>query len=416
MKPTASCADDFDPDSRTCAEATAQVLASVTPVAVCERVGIRAALGRVLAADVHAAFDVPAHTNSAIDGYAVIGADIPEEGAVTLRLVGTALAGHPYTARVARGECVRIMTGAPMPAGTDTALFQERVTCTDAEVRIVPGERTGANVRLAGEDIARGQCVLAAGRRLLPADIGLLASLGLPEVSVRRRLRVAFFSTGDELRSLGEPLGPGLIYDSNRYTLHGMLSRLDCELVDMGVVGDDPGALEAAFRAAGDCADAVISSGGVSVGEADYVKSMLSRVGRVEFWKIAMKPGRPLAFGHVGGAVFFGLPGNPVSVMVTFYQMVLPALRRMSGEADALPLVLKARTRSILPKRPGRTEFQRGVLRCEGAELVVDKTGDQGSGILSSMAEANCFIVLPLESGRVEAGSLVDVQPFAGLV
>lgn len=265
--------------------------------------------------------------------------------------------------------------------------------------------------------MAAGDLVLEKGARLTPADIGLLASLGAGEVNVRRRLRVAFFSTGDELRSIGEPLDRGSVYDSNRYTLYGMLGRLGCELLDMGVVRDVREDVEKAFMEAASNADVVITSGGVSVGEADFVKETLDKLGRVEFWKVAMKPGRPLAFGRVQDACFFGLPGNPVSVMVTFYQFVQPALRKLMGEKHTDAMTIKIRSASKLKKRPGRIEYQRGIMeRGENGELVVRKTGAQGSGILSSMSQANCFIILPIDSSTVEPGQLVDVQPFFGLV
>lgn len=413
MNAPASCADDHDPEALSPEAAAARIAAGLRPITGAERLALRSALGRVLAETVCAPFDVPACANSAIDGYAVRGEDLPADGVRELRVVGTALAGHPWAGTLGPGEAVRIMTGAPLPAGADTALYQERVERIDDRVRITPHARPGDNVRLAGEDIARGAVVLSAGRRLTPADLGLLASLGRGEVSVRRRLRVAFFSTGDELRSLGEPLEPGMLYDSNRYTLHGMLSRLDCELLDMGVVRDDPQALEAAFREAGGCADLVVTSGGVSVGEADYVKDMLARVGEVDFWKVAIKPGRPLAFGRIGEAVFFGLPGNPVSVMATFHVFVRPAIHALRGETPPLTLTVQARVLSRLKKRPGRVEYQRGILtQAADGTLEVDKTGAQGSGVLSSMSRANCFIVLSHDCAGVEAGSLVDVQPF----
>jgi molybdopterin molybdotransferase len=283
-------------------------------------------------------------------------------------------------------------------------------------IRIGPG-RAGDNVRPAGEDLALGQVALQAGRRLTPADLGLVASLGIGEISVHRRLRVAFFSTGDELRSIGEPLVPGAVYDSNRYTLYGVLTRLGAEAIDMGVVPDVPDAVASAFHEAGGCADVLITSGGASVGEADLILDTLGAVGRVAFWNVATKPGRPIAFGRVGGAVFFGLPGNPVSVMATYYQFVQPALRRMAGESSWRPLLVQARCTKPLKKKPGRVEYQRGILdRDAQGALLVRPTGPQGSAILRSMSEADCFIVLPHDWGRVEPGTLVDVQPFFGLV
>lgn len=412
----ASCEDDYDPGSLSCEQALQRLLDAVDTVDGHERVHLRAALGRVLALPVTARFDVPAHTNSAMDGYAVRAADLPADGIAELRVVGSSFAGKPYRAALARGEAVRIMTGAVVPDGADTILIQERVEAHAECIRFDGTFRRGQHVRQAGEDMRAGDVAFAAGRRLSAADLGVIASLGIGEVTVVRRPRVAFFSTGDELRSLGEPLGLGEIYDSNRYTLYGMLHELGVELVDLGVVTDDPEKLEAAFRAAARGADAVITSGGVSVGEADYTKEILARLGEVRFWKVAMKPGRPLAFGKLDDAWFFGLPGNPVSVMVTFYLFVRPALDKLMGTTPRLPWTTVARVTQPLKKRPGRIEFQRGCLsRAADGGLEVTPTGDQGSGILSSMSQANCFIVLPLEATGVAAGSLVDVQPFHGL-
>jgi molybdopterin molybdotransferase len=412
-----SCADDYDPMSLSFEEALRRILDDIATVADTEQVDLRAGLDRVLGADVISPFDVPTHTNSAMDGYALIGTDLPAEGIAELRVIGTAFAGRPFAGEVSPGECVRIMTGAAMPDATDTVVIQERVERTDDRIRFEPHLRPGDNVRLAGEDIRRGQTVVRTGRRLTPADLGTLASLGVGTVTVRRRLRVAFMSTGDELKPIGEALGPGDVHDSNRYTLYGMLTRLGAEIVDLGIVRDDRAETRAAFEKAAKGVDMVITSGGVSVGEADYVKETLLALGSVQFWKVAMKPGRPLTFGRLGDAMFFGLPGNPVSVMVCFYLFVQPALQKLAGETAPAPMMLKARSQSRLKKQPGRVEYQRAVIdRDERGELVVHKTGMQGSGILTSMAQANCFIVLPVESATVEPGALVDVQLFAGLV
>ncbi|MDH5178400.1 MAG: molybdopterin molybdotransferase MoeA, partial [Gammaproteobacteria bacterium] len=308
-------------------------------------------------------------------------------------------------------------TGAQIPQGADTVIMQEQVQRTDDAITIGIGHRQGQNVRYIGEDIQQGGSALQAGKKIGPAELGLLASLGIPEVTVKRKLRVAFFSTGDELRAIGEPLAEGQIYDSNRYTLYGMLTQLGVDLIDMGVIPDVRSEIENAFTTAASLADAVITSGGVSVGEADYVKETLDKLGEINFWKISMKPGKPLAFGKVNNAVFIGLPGNPVSVMATFYQFALPALRRMMGQQDIDPVIVKVPCKTMLKKQPGRTDFQRGVLsRNDKGELVVDGSGMQASHILSGMSHADCFIILPAESGNVEAGTLVDVQPFAGLL
>ena len=412
-----SCRDDFDPKSLSADAALEQIKAGVKRVKGIEKIAIREALNRILAEDIRSRINVPSGTNSAMDGYAVHSADIPADGAAELNVLGTAWAGKPFEGRLSAGNCVRIMTGAIMPEGADTVIIQEDVQDTGAGIRIDGSTRKGDNVRQAGEDIAVGDLILTEGRRLNPADIGLIASLGIAEVSVVRRLRVAFFSTGDELRSIGETLSDGAIYDSNRYTLYGMLERMGADIIDMGVIKDDLEALEEAFAVAAANADVLITSGGVSVGEADYIKEILGKLGQVDFWKVAIKPGRPLAFGHVGDAVFFGLPGNPVSVMVTFYEFVQPALRKMIGEDDAGVLTLKARCESRLKKRPGRVEYQRGILQQDGdGNLVVAKTGAQGSGILRSMSQANCFIILPIDSSGIEPGMYVDIQPFSGLV
>jgi len=414
----ASCADDYDPNSMPVARAREFIHQFLDPVGTVLRVPVRSALGRVLAQDVVSPVDVPAHRNSAMDGWAMRGADLRGDGETTLEEIGSSFAGRPFDGSVGPGQCVRIMTGGVVPRGADTVVMQERARAQGKTITFTPGQKTGQNVREAGEDLRTGSVALARGRIVRPADLGLIASLGIGEVSVYRPLRVAFFSTGDELKSIGTALGEGEIYDSNRYTLHGMLTRLGCETLDLGVVRDDPKLLERAFREAAASADVVITSGGVSVGEADFVKELLGRMGEVVFWKIAMKPGRPLAYGKIGGAHFFGLPGNPVSVMVTFYQFVREALLALMGVDPVHPVpTFAARCTARLKKAPGRTEFQRGVLGrdAEGA-LVVRPTGEQGSGILKSMSDANCFIILGDATGNVEPGATVEVQLLEGLV
>jgi molybdopterin molybdotransferase len=415
-----SCADDYDPNSLPVDRARALIREFLTPVTGVERVHIRAALGRVLAADVESPFDVPGHDNSAMDGWAVRFADLDAAKETPLRRIGESFAGKPFAGELHKGETVRIFTGGVMPRGADTVVMQERARETAEGALIAAGAVTkaGQNRRFAGEDLRCGAVVFRNGQPVRPAELGMLASLGINEVSVYRKLRVAFFSTGDELRSIGQPLATGEVYDSNRYTLYGMLERLGCEIIDMGVVADVPDLLERAFRDAAAAADVVITSGGVSVGEADFVKSLLDKLGEVLFWKIAMKPGRPLAYGRIGAAHFFGLPGNPVSVMVTFYEFVRDALLILQGRANVAPLpMFRAALAAPIRKAPGRTEFQRGILSPDAAGAwQVRTTGDQGSGILSSMSQANCFIVLPAETGNVEAGTQVDVQPLEGLV
>ncbi|HET9043935.1 MAG TPA: gephyrin-like molybdotransferase Glp [Burkholderiales bacterium] len=409
--------DDYDPDALPVETARRVIRSLVTPVTTNERVAVRASLGRVLGADVVSSMNVPAHDNSAMDGFAVRGADLMPDGETVLHEIGTSFAGRVFGGAVGPGECVRVMTGAVMPAGTDTVVIQEVVRVEGDRIVVPPGQTTGQNRRFAGEDLAVGRVALPAGRLVRPADLGLLASLGLAEVAVRRRLRVAFFSTGDELASIGAPLKEGEVYDSNRYTLYGMLARLGVDLIDMGVVRDDPASLERAFLDASAIADAVITSGGVSVGEADFTRDLLGRLGEVLFWKIAMRPGRPMAVGRIGNAHFFGLPGNPVAVMVTFYGFVRDALLALAGRTDdyALP-VLQVRSATALRKKPGRTEFQRGIVACDAdGQWSVRITGQQGSGVLRSMSEANCFIVLEHARGDVKAGDLVSVQLFEGL-
>jgi molybdopterin molybdotransferase len=414
----ASCADDYDPNSMPVAKARAFIHQFLTPVSGVLRVPVRDALGRVLAEDIVSPVNVPAHRNSAMDGWAMRGADLEGGAESTLQEIGVAFAGKPFAGKVGRGQCVRIMTGGVVPEGADTVVMQERARANAKSITFAAGQKTGQNVREAGEDLEAGAVALKRGRIVRPAELGLVASLGIGEVAVYRPLRVAFFSTGDELKGIGSSLGEGEIYDSNRYTLHGMLTRLGCEVLDMGVVRDDPASIETAFAQAAANADVVITSGGVSVGEADFVKSILGKLGEVVFWKIAMKPGRPLAYGKLGGAHFFGLPGNPVSVMVTFYQFVRDALLVLQGAHPVEPIpTFTAPCTQRLKKAPGRTEFQRGILtRAADGSLSVRPTGEQGSGILKSMSDANCFIILGDATGNVEPGTVVEVQLMEGVV
>ena len=399
-------------------EARSLILQGVRPVAGTESLPLRDALDRVLAADVRSTVDVPSHDNSAMDGYALAGTALPPDGERAFEVVGTSWAGRPYGGEVGPGECARIFTGAALPAGTDTVIMQEHVRREGDRAWVTAGHKAGQHRRLAGEDIRAGDVAVPAGTRLRPAHLGLVSSVGVGEVEVLRRPRVAIFSTGDELRAVGEALGEGQIYDSNRYSMHGMLARLGLDVVDLGVVRDTPEATQAAFEQAAASADAIVTSGGVSVGEADYVVETLERTGQVGFWKVAIKPGKPIAFGRVGSALFFGLPGNPVSSMVTFYQLVQPALQRLAGEEQPeVPVLLKATCGTRLRKKAGRLEFQRGILeRGTDGRYAVRGVGHQGAGVLRSMAEANCFIVLPVEQETVQPGTEVDVQPFAGLV
>jgi len=412
----AQAIEGYDPDALHVDKARAAIHACLAPVRETERVPVREALGRVLAEDIVPAIDVPGHDNTAMDGYALRFADLGA-GETVLEEAGAALAGKAFAGTLGAGQCVRVTTGAVMPAGADTVVVQEVVKVRDGRVTIPPGQKAKQNVRYAGEDLKKGVAVMRPGKLLSPAELGLIASLGIGEVAVRRRVRVAFFSTGDELASIGTPLKAGEVYDSNRYTLHGMLARLGVEIRDLGVVRDDPAKLEAAFRDAASRADAIITTGGVSVGEADFVKPMMAKLGEALFWRIAMRPGRPMAFGRIGNAFLFGLPGNPVAVMVTFYQFVREALLALAGRgAEAAAPLLEAAAAEPLRKVPGRTEYQRGILFREDGRLKVRTTGQQGSGVLRSMSEANCFIVLDHGRGRVQAGEPVQVQPFEGLV
>ena len=408
---TVSCLDGYDPDALRVDKAREAILACLTPIGESEKIPVKETLGRILAEDIVPRINVPAHDNAAMDGYAIRFSDVENP----LKEIGAALAGKPFHGKLGPGECVRIMTGAVMPPGADTVVIQEIVKKQGDRITIPPAQKKAQNVRYAGEDLKIGVAVLGPGRFLKPADVGLIASLGIGEVKVKRKLRVAFFATGDELASIGTPLKEGEVYDSNRYTVGSMLARLGVEAIDMGVVRDDPALLEKAFREASQKADAVITTGGVSVGEADFVKQLMAKLGEVLFWKIAMRPGRPMAFGRIGDAFLFGLPGNPVAVMVTFYQFVRDALLHMSGREDAPIPLLQAAAAENLRKVPGRTEYQRGVLFRDGTEWKVRTTGQQGSGVLRSMSEANCFIVLEHERGQVKAGEPVSVQLFEGL-
>ena len=433
----------YDPQAMTADGVRDFLTRLVTPVQDTIELPLFEALGRVLAADVVSPFDVPPHDNSAMDGFAFAGTQLTPDAALELQVVGTVLAGKAWQGSVKPGQCVKIMTGAVMPAGLDTVVPQEFVRLDKegdaSRITVSAGLlRTGDNRRLRGEDLAQGKAALQKGELLTPARLGLAASLGLETLSTWRPLRVAYFSTGDEILSLGEAPREGAVYDSNRYTVFGLLSRLGCEVIDMGVVRDEPALLEAAFTDAARQADAIITSGGVSVGEADYTKAMMKKLGDVAFWRIAMRPGRPMAVGRISsiksaspahstgidsyqnesnGAVLFGLPGNPVAVMVTFLAFVRPALLQMMGARPEPEVLLKARSLEAIRKKPGRTEYQRGrVTTAPDGSLHVRTTGSQGSGVLRSMAEANGLIVLHHGQGNVAVGDEVDVMMFDGAV
>ena len=433
----------YDPQALRASDVNAFLAKLVEPVTQTETVSIFAALDRVLAQDVVSPISVPPHDNSAMDGFAFDGAQLREDAPLALKVIGTAFAGRAWQGAVGLGECLKIMTGAIMPTGLDTVVPQEFTTVAGDRVSI-PAKllQRGDNRRTLGEDLMAGRAALAQGTRLSPAACGLLASLGIATVPVFRRLKVAYFSTGDEILSLGEPPREGAVYDSNRYTVFGLLTRLGCEVIDLGVVRDEPALLEAAFTRAAQQADAIITSGGVSVGEADFTKTMMKQLGDVAFWRIAMRPGRPMAVGRISGnklastqremvansypndsslspssAILFGLPGNPVAVMVTFLAFVRPALLRMMGNASAPSPLLKARSLESIRKKPGRTEYQRGtVSTAADGTLQVRTTGNQGSGVLSSMVQGNGLIVLHHDQGSVAAGGEVDVMMFDGVI
>jgi molybdopterin molybdotransferase len=432
----ASALAGYDPQALSVEGVQSFLTQLVAPAVVkeTEQVPLREALGRVLAEDIVSPVSVPPHDNSAMDGFAFDGAvlptDAPIDASVEFRVVGTALAGAAWRGTVAAGEAVRIMTGAVMPAGLDTVVPQEFCKI-DGERVSFPARvlRRGDNRRFAGEDLMQGQPALRRGERLSPAALGMVASLGIASVPALRRLRVAYFSTGDEILSLGEPPREGAVYDSNRYTVFGLLTRLGCEVIDLGLVGDDPAKLADTLQRAADQADAIITSGGVSVGAADHTRAVMQQLGDMAFWRIAMRPGRPMAVGLIprqqagagrGAAALFGLPGNPVAVMVTFLAFVRPALLRMMGcheTAAAPPPLLRARAASAIRKKPGRTEYQRGFVQAvAGALPEVRIAGNQGSGVLSSMVEANGLVVLHHAQGDVAAGDEVDVMMFEGVI
>ncbi|MFM5293188.1 molybdopterin molybdotransferase MoeA [Aeromonas veronii] len=372
------------------------------------------ALGRVLASDIASPLAVPPFDNSAMDGYAVRLSDLT--AGTPLIMAGKAFAGQPYQGEWPAGHCVRIMTGAPVPAGTDAVVMQEETQADGDRITFLAQPEPGQNIRRAGSDIGKGACVLPAGTRLTPREMPLLASLGVATVTVRRPLKVAIFSTGDELKPVGTPLAHGDIYDSNRYGVRAMLARMGCDCLDLGIIPDDPAQLRAAFIRADEEADVLITTGGVSVGEADFTKQLLDELGEIGFWKLAIKPGKPFAFGRLPRAWFFGLPGNPVSAMVTFDQLVQPALAKLAGQHFERPLQLQAIAAEPLKKSPGRLDFQRGILSQGPNGLEVRSTGSQDSAVFSSLSRANCYIVLEREQGRVAAGETVTVEPFGGLL
>ena len=416
-KPT-SCLDPFEADAISVKDARQMIFAQITPIKSSVKVALRDALNQYLAEDLISTINVPPHINAAMDGYALAGDDLPDQEPSSYKVTGASFAGVPSEQCYKKGNVIRIMTGAVMPKGTDTVVPQEIIDILDdGSIQIDTNQRTGQNVRHPGEDIPKNATVFKQRHRISPADLGIIASLGKGEVKVLRRPRVAFFSTGDELKSIGESLNEGDIYDSNRYTLFALLKNLDVDIIDLGVIRDNQKAIEDAFINAAELADIVITSGGVSVGEADFIKPTLKKLGDTHFWKIAMKPGRPLTFGSYHGSWFFGLPGNPVAVMVTFMQFVQPAIHYLASGSVKSDIFIKAKCQQDIKKRPGRTEYIRAIVsQNEAGELEVKLTGKQGSGILMSMSLANCFIHLPEESNGVIAGDMVEISPFKNIV
>ncbi len=399
-------------------DAKAKILSGIKEITGIQRVSIEQARKRTLAQTIISPINVPAHRNSAVDGFAVRAEDLPSNGQTgKLEIAGIALAGQAYSGSIKDGQCIRIMTGAPLPDFFDTVIMQEHTEEHENHIQIDTSHRQGQNVRLAGEDLQQGQVVLHAGKVLTPPDIGLIASLGTAEIDVKRKLQIAIASTGDEIFSIGTTPGAGGVYDSNRYSLLAALDRPDIEIINLGIIKDNPETLLKTFNEAADFADIIISTGGVSVGEADYTKAALQSSGQVDFWKVAIKPGRPLAFGHIQDTAFFGLPGNPVAVLVTFYLFVIPALEKMLGSTN-IPIVptIMATSAEGIRKKPGRTEIPRGILELsENGEWVVKITGKQGSGILSSMSMGNAFVILEHDRSTIKKGEQVAVLPFSGL-
>jgi len=421
MKPittSSCCSDENEQGTLSVQQALANMLGAISETTGCEQIQLIDAVDRILAESISSPINVPSHRNSAVDGYAIMQTDLAEENKTSnLKVIAQVVAGHPYEGILKKGEAIQIMTGAQMPALADTVIMQEHVERDGDSIRFDARHSAGQNVRQAGEDIQQGQTVLSAGIKLTPPQIGLIASLGQSEVRVKTSLSVAVFSTGDEILNIGEATREGCIYDSNRYSLMAALTKLGCKVLDMGIIPDDPKKLKDVFQLAAKSADIIFTSGGVSVGEADYTKQVLKETGNINFWKVAIKPGRPIAFGNIDDAIFFGLPGNPVAVMVTFYQFALPCLQKLMGLNQ--PLVnptIDVKCSHPIRKLSGRSEYQRGILsqQADGSWLV-STTGQQGSGILRSMSEANAFIILPHERSSIEAGEYVTVQPFIGL-
>lgn len=412
-----SCTDIYESGLLPVDQALKTILSALPAIDDYQIIPIENAKARTLAQAIIAPFNVPNHNNSAVDGYALNSKDLPLDGIKSLSIIDSAYAGNPCASILSAGQCIRIMTGAKIPDGADTVIMQEHVDLQHDTISIDNRHKAGQNIRLTGEDIRHRETILHTGKLLTPADIGLIASLGIGEIKVRRKLKVAIASTGNEIISIGDQHTGNSLYDSNRYSLFAMLDRPDIEIINLGILDDNPDALLKQFNLASEYADLIISSGGVSVGDADHTKTALKQSGQIDFWKIAIKPGRPLAFGHIADSVFFGLPGNPVAVMVTFYQFVLPALEKMLGiDNKTINPWLQVKSTENIRKKTGRTEVVRGILQQAGdGSLSIKTTGKQGSGILSSMSLANAFIILEHDRPSVKEGEFVTVQPFVGL-
>ena len=391
--------------------ALARISSAIDSVAETEIVNLKSALGRVTAEPIYSAINSPFDRNSAMDGYAFSSSDLIPGQAVMLTQVGTSWAGQPYQGTLKAGQCIRIFTGAVLPVEADSVVMQEQIQVNASSI-VFPTETKGQeHIRTVGEDIKQGDLICANFKKITAIDLGLIASAGIDTLVVKRKVKIAFFSTGNELAALGQPLMTGKIYDSNRYLLSGLLTNASYQLTDLGVIADNPKQLEDCVLAAAKNHDLIISTGGASVGDADYIKDVLTRCGKVDFWKIAIKPGKPLAFGKIDQCHFFGLPGNPVAVVVTFQHIVAPALERLSGVPMSLPLQLLAKCTTALKKSPGRQEYQRGLFsQDENGELLVASLGLQGSNILSATSLANCYIVLPIECSGIEAGEKVRIE------
>ncbi|KJY72514.1 molybdenum cofactor biosynthesis protein MoaA [Vibrio coralliilyticus] len=393
-------------------EAMEQMLSPIKPIQTTLQLPLAEAIGYVLAEDILSPIFVPPFDNSAMDGYAIRIADLNNNN--VLPSAGKSFAGQPFEGEWPKGTCVRIMTGAQIPEGCDAVIMQENTEQTEQGVKFNQTDvKPQNNIRPTGDDIRKDDVVLPKGARLTARDIPMIATLGISHVTVVRKPRVAFFSTGDELKPLGEPLEAGQIYDSNRYGIKPLIENFGCEPVDLGIIPDCPEELKATFEKAQTLADVVVTSGGVSVGEADYTKDILEELGQIGFWKLAIKPGKPFAFGKLSTAWFCGLPGNPVSAVLTMYVLVQPMLAKLAGHTEwKAPESIPATTRTAFKKAPGRTDYQRGVYTIEDGKFVVETTGNQSSGAFRSMSLANCFVVLERERGRIEVGETVNIQLF----